>query len=301
MLSSVRSFFKERGVLEVDCPCISPAAPIDLHIDVLTLRLKGGSQRYLHTSPEYRMKRLLAQGLTEIYQMSHVFREGEVGKLHNPEFTLIEWYRSKLSFEAFIQETLDLIALFLGNLPSRSFTYREIFYKHTGLDYFSAPLQMLKNCLKAKEISCSEEDSWDRDSILNLIMTFIVEPHLGCEEIAIIKDYPASQSALAKTYIKPDGEAVAERFEFYHRGIELGNGYHELTDPVEQRRRLVAANEERIKRGKGSLPIDERFLEALVLGLPDCHGIAVGFDRLLMLRHNQNELSSILPFSWDDS
>jgi len=299
MFFAVRSFFAEKEILEVDCPAISRAAPIDLHIEVMNITLKNGDRRYLHTSPEYGMKRLLALGLKNIYQMSHVFRENEIGPLHNPEFTMIEWYRNDSLFTDFIEEALELIYLFLGKMTYSVLTYRELFYQYTRLDYLTATPCQLQNFLAEREILISEESTWDKDNYLHLIMTFIVEPHLGHEEILIIKDYPASQSALAKTYIKSDGEAVAERFEFYHKGIELGNGYHELTDPIEQRRRFVSTNQARIEQGKAPLPLDESFISALESGLPDCHGIAIGFDRLMLLRHHQKEIAAILPFAWN--
>lgn len=299
MFTAVRSFFAERGILEVDCPALSPAASIDLHIEVISVLLKNGSKRYLHTSPEYGMKRLLALGLENIYQMSHVFREGEIGALHNPEFTLIEWYRTHTSFTDFIEENRALIALFLGNCPYQIKSYRDLFFHHIQIDYLSASLEELKNCLHKHEISLSDQEEWDKDSLLNLIMTYLIEPHLGRGELTIVTDYPASQSALAQIRQKKEGEMVAERFEFYFQGIELGNGYHELGDPSEQRERLLTANQKRLMQGKEALPIDEAFINALKTGLPDCYGIALGFDRLMLLRHQATHLSEVIPFIWE--
>lgn len=296
MLSSVRSFFSQRKVLEVDCPSLTLAAPVDRHIDVMAVTLKNGSKRYLHSSAEYGMKRLLSQGIGDIYQLSHVFREGEQGHLHNPEFTMIEWYRLNLSFKEFLDETVQLIHLFLPGMPYTIHSYRDIFKKFTQLDYLTSTSSELFDLI-TKHMTLSDQP-WDKDALLNLIMTFIVEPNIGQNEITIVTDYPASQSALAKTYIKPDGESVAERFEFYHRGIELGNGYHELTDPDEQRRRFIESNTKRTASGKDALPLDELFIESLS-SLPPCYGVAVGFDRLLMLRHNSTNIRDVLPFHWD--
>jgi elongation factor P--(R)-beta-lysine ligase len=294
MLAKVRHFFDTRGFFEVDCPALSPYSPLDLHIDVMTVLLKDGKRGYLHTSPEYGMKRLLSQGSGDIYQLSHVFRDGDEGRLHNPEFTMVEWYRENFSFEAFLKESVDFLYLFLGPLPIQLFTYREALRTFAQIDYVSASLPLLLETLHHNEISLSEETEWDRDSLLNLFMNFCVEPHLGDNQLTIITDFPASQAALSKTYWKEE-EEVAERFEIYYQGIELANGYHELTDPQEQRKRFLKTNQQRQERGKSPLPIDELFLQALEKGLPDCYGIAVGFDRLMMLRHQVDTLTAILP------
>lgn len=296
MLSAARLFFAQRNILEVDCPAITAGAPIDLHIDILHVPSGG----YLFSSPEYGMKRLLSLGLGDIYQLCHVYREGECGPLHNPEFTMAEWYRMQISFDAFIEETLEFLCLFLGNLPKSSITYREALKKYAGIDYLDATVEMLLACAKEHRIDLSASKSaWDKDTLLQLLMGFVVEPHLGKEGLCTLRDYPASQAALAQTCYRGT-ESVAERFEIYYKGIELANGYHELTDAKEQRRRLEKAQAERAAGNKSYLPIDERFLTALEHGLPDCCGVAVGFDRLLMLRHGATALSSVLPIAWEE-
>ncbi len=302
MLSCVRAFFQARDVLEVDCPALSRAAPIDTHIDVMHVSVQEAETGYLHTSPEYGMKRLLAEGIGDIYQMSHVFRQGECGALHNPEFTMIEWYRTGFTFDALIQETVDLVLLFLPELPTSTLSYREALELHTGIDYVCASRSELVEAARflAPHLPL-EANEWDRDTLLNSLMSFVVEPHLGQAELTIIKHFPASQSALAKTVWLGDSEEVAARFEIYYRGIELANGYHELTCPVEQRRRLEAASASRAALGKSYLPLDENLIRALEAGLPDCCGVAVGFDRLMLLRHGKDTLSDILPFSWTGS
>ncbi|MBX9923109.1 MAG: EF-P lysine aminoacylase GenX [Rhabdochlamydiaceae bacterium] len=298
MLSQVRSFFRSKNVLEVDTPLLSHSAPIDEHIDIMSVDLQN-TKGYLHSSPEYAMKRLLSLGIGDIFQLSHVFRLGEIGRLHNPEFTMIEWYRTRLSFETFIEETVSLIQLFLGPYPYKHISYREAFRKYAHIDYVHASVQDLLQCATSHGIDLSSPSSWDFDALLQLLMGSVIEPHLGQEEITVLGDYPSSQAALAKTEQKGD-EKVAKRFEIYFQGIELANGYLELTDGKEQRTRFLQSNEKRQKAGKESLPIDEHFLEALEKGFPECCGVAVGFDRLLMLKQKASSLKEILPFSWDE-
>lgn len=279
MFAKARAFFAERNVLEVDCPILGGAAPIDLHIEIIST----STNRYLHSSPEYGMKRLLAQGVGDIYQLGHVFRKGEVGRLHNPEFTMAEWYRHGFTFEELLEETLDFIRLFLGPLPSRVLTYKQAIELYT------------------KDAMLPEEAKhWDEEARSAYLMGFVVEPQIGQDELTVIIHFPAAQAALARTTLI-DGELVAERFEIYYRGTELANGYHELTDAAEQRTRLHLANDLRKRHNKPALPIDENFLSALQQGLPDCCGVAVGFDRLMLLRHDADSLADILPFHWEEA
>lgn len=298
MHAEVRAFFAARSVLEVDCPALSHAAPVDIHIDVMTVSVKEGEKGYLHTSPEYGMKRLLSEGIGDIYQLSHVFRQGEWGALHNPEFSMLEWYRIGFSFQKMIEETLELILLFLPGLPIATYTYRDALKKFASIDYLTATAQELAAyALKLAPHLPGDAKNWDRDTLLNSLMSFVVEPQLGKEELCVIEYFPASQAALSKTGQLGE-EEIAERFEVYYKGIELANGYHELTDPMEQRVRFEKANATRISLGKEALPIDEQLLEALRLGIPDCCGVAVGFDRLLFLRHQCTTLAEVLPFAW---
>lgn len=295
MLKKTRAFFERKGVLEVDCPLASLKASIDPYIDLISILSQDGI-RYLHSSPEYGMKRLLAEGIGDIFQLSHVFRKDEAGAWHNPEFTLLEWYRVGFSFEEMIQETLSLIGLFLGDLPKETISYREAFLKWAGLDPFTAPYdEVYKSAQECNPYPGIEKE--DIDSLFNLILAERIEPHLGKERLTVLFGYPKGQAALAKL-IKHDGHFVAARFEVYFQGIELANGYLELTDPKEQRLRLEQANQKRIALGKEPLPIDEHFLAALETGLPEVSGVAVGFDRLMMLRNKCSSLQEILPFSW---
>jgi lysyl-tRNA synthetase class 2 len=295
MLRKVRIFFDSRGFTEVDCPLLSCYAPNDPHIDLFEVPLSHKNKRYLHSSPEYGMKRLLATGIGNIYQLGHVYRKGEEGRLHNPEFTLLEWYRQNISFTDFIEEACLLFREFLGPLPLCILTYREAFYAHTHLDYKEATPQQLTEMAKSRNLDLNLQDD-----PINIIWGCIIEPHLGKENLSLIIDYPPSQAALAKI-TKKNSEEVAERFEFYHQGIELGNGYHELTDANEQKKRFEKANRDRIALGKAPLPIDTNLLAALEKGLPDCYGIAIGFDRLMMLRHKASHIASILPFPWENT
>jgi lysyl-tRNA synthetase class 2 len=298
MYAQVRAFFAARSVLEVDCPALSSAAPIDTHIDVMSVSVKEGEKGYLHTSPEYGMKRLLAQGVGDIYQLSHVFRQGEWGTLHNPEFTMLEWYRTGFTFQELIAETLELIHLFLPDLPTTAYSYREALKTFAGIDYLTASRQELAALVQELVPHLPKDvESWDPDTLLTSLMSFVVEPQLGKEELCVIQHFPASQAALSKITSLGE-EEIAERFEVYHKGIELANGYHELTDPIEQRQRFEKANFNRTLLGKEMLPIDERLLQALEIGIPDCCGVAVGFDRLLLLRHQCASLAEVLPFPW---
>lgn len=301
MLRKARDFFYARNVLEVDCPALSPSSPIDLHIDVMKVALNKNETGYLHTSPEYGMKRLLSTGIGDIYQISHVFRDGEIGPLHNPEFTMAEWYRIGFTFEQMIEETLSFIRLFLGDLPHQAMTYRQTLQKFLGLDHLSSsPAQLLAFAKERKFDLPKDAESWDRDTLLQMLVSFLIEPQLGTDHLFVLKHFPASQAALSKTAMLDD-EPIAYRFEVYYKGIELANGYHELTDPKEQRKRLEESNRARMAIGKEELKIDERFLEALELGLPDCCGVAVGFDRLMQLKHGQAEIKSVIPFIWEES
>jgi lysyl-tRNA synthetase class 2 len=294
----VRRFFADRNVLEVDCPSLTTGAPVDLHIDLFKVLDAPHHSRYLHSSPEYCMKRLLAEGLGDIYQLGHVFRQGEVGRLHNPEFMMAEWYRVGFSFQQMMEETAEFIKLFIGEMPVEVISYREAISKYVGIDYVKASETDLLEILNLKNVPVyAGIEKEGRDALLNLILAELVEPKLGKGVITLLAFYPSTQAALA-CIVQNGDEAVAERFEIYVDGVELANGYHELGDSSEQRERFHQANQQRIEHGKDSLPIDEFFLKALKNGIPDCCGVAVGVDRLMMLRHQTTTLSSVIPFDW---
>lgn len=298
MLNKARLFFARRNILEIDCPIITAGAPVDAHIDLIPATYASSETRYLHSSPEYGMKRLLSMGIGDIYQLSHVFRDGECSPKHNPEFMMAEWYRVGCPFSSIIEETLDFMRLFLGKLPSSTLSYREVFKTYAGFDYLKMTDEDLLAYLKEKNIFPYPEIIHEgKDALLNVILGSLIEPQLGRNELFVLAYYPSSQAALAQTTVL-DGEQVAERFEVYYKGMELANGYHELANPFEQRRRLEDANRHRIALMKQPLPLDEYFLKALEEGLPDSCGVAVGFDRLMMLRHNKKDIADVIPFAW---
>lgn len=300
MLKQARHFFDQRGILEVDCPILSPRASVDAHIDLIPADCQG-EKRYLHSSPEFGMKRLLVQGIGDIYQLSHVFRDGESGYKHNPEFMMAEWYRLHFSLEELIEETADFIRLFVGPLPYKIMSYRQLFQHYTGLDYLHASVEDLWSYIQDAQIPVYPNALQEgKEALLNLILGSKIEPQLGQDHLFILAYYPASQAALAQRHWHGE-EEVAERFEIYYQGIELANGYHELADSVEQRKRFIEANQLRIALGKNPLPIDEYFLKALEQGLPECSGVAVGFDRLMMLRLQQQYITDVIPWGWDSA
>ncbi|MDF2548989.1 MAG: yjeA [Chlamydiales bacterium] len=296
MLAAARSFFAERGVMEVDCPSLSQRACIDAYIDLIEAKM-GQTPCYLHSSPEYGMKRLLALGLRDIYQISHVFRSGEVGRKHNPEFTMVEWYRTGLPFQALIEETLSFISLFIEAPLVSYLTYSQAFQKYAGFSYEEASVPFLKGQIEKAQIISHAESYED---LIDVTFSLFVEPHLGRDELTVLLEFPAFQASLAKTRLVR-GTRVADRFEVYYQALELCNGYHELTEPLEQEKRLLLANAERQLLGKSTYPIDHLFLEALKQGLPDSVGVAVGFDRLMMLRLQADEIGSVIPFDWHEA
>ncbi len=275
----MRNFFDERGYLEVDPPTLATGCPIDVYIDPIST-LEG---RYLHTSPECAMKRLLVEGSGDIYFLGHVFRKEECGSLHNSEFTMLEWYKTNTDEKSFIDEVLDLIFLFLGDLPVEKIPYQEAF------DRF------------AKKIDENHMVGWNEDEKRHYVWATSVEPFLGNNCVTVIYDFLPSDAALAKLHLV-NGRPLAMRFEFYYKGIELANGFAELSDPKEQELRFVESNKKRIALGKNPLPIDHLFLSALSKGFPEnTYGMAAGFDRLVMLHYKKKNLREILPFHWENT
>lgn len=285
MLATARAFFAERGVLEVDTGALVKCPPNDSNIDCIAV---DQDQGFLHTSPEYAMKRLLAEGLGDIYFLGHVYRKGELGSLHNPEFTMAEWYRLGFSLQQMIEETCEFLALFLGFLPVETIGYKEAFQTFAKVDPGSATVQ---------ELQALTQSNWPRETCLYYLLTHEIEPKLGRGCLTVLTDFPPPEAALA-CVVEKNGALVAERYEIYHEGIELCNGYHELSDALELRKRFHLKNEERLAEGKPPYALDEKFLSALHR-LPDCCGVALGFDRALMLRHKLRSIKPVLPFAWD--
>jgi lysyl-tRNA synthetase class 2 len=308
LLQRVREFFAAHAVTEVDTPVVVNAPVSDVHIHSATVRLSADPSAraaapplYLHTSPEYAMKRLLAAGSGDIYQICHVVRGFECGRLHNPEFTLIEWYRVGFSLVGLMQEVEALVRALLGaNAPAASerISYREAFLRELGLDPLAASETALAQAagplaLGGGGTARATADGMSRDDWLELLMGTIVGPRLGAGTLTFVHSYPATQAALAR--LDPADSGVAQRFELYCSGIELANGFHELASATEQRARFEADNAQRRRLGLPVSPLDERLLAALTR-LPDCAGVALGFDRTLMLAVGAASLEEVLPF-----
>ena len=288
---------------------MSGAGVTDPHIHSFITRYQGpgpryGDTLYLQTSPEFPMKRLLAAGSGSIYQFARVFRNGEAGRLHSPEFTLLEWYRVGFDHHQLMDEVAELVLeLLVGRygdeLPQERLSYRELFRQHLGLDPLRAMPDELRATAHAHNMPIPAGMDLQRaQPWLDMLLTHCLEPGLGRGRLTFVYDYPIAQAALAR--IRPDDPPVAERFELYLEGIELANGFHELTDPIEQGRRFEQENRRRSLLGLPTVPIDGRLLEALA-HLPACSGVALGFDRLCMLEIGALELDAVLPLPFDQS
>lgn len=296
LLAKLRQFFAARGVLEVDTPALSQAGATDRHIHSFRLEDGRGGHLYLHTSPEFPMKRLLAAGSGDIYQLCKVFRSGEAGRLHNPEFTLLEWYRHGFDHHRLMAEVAELLSLLLPKSGGTAeyLSYREAFQRYAGLDPFQAQSADCVAALKQASRVPPLEAELDYDGWLDLVAGELVYPRLGQGHLSFIYDYPASQAALAR--VRPGDPPLAERFEAFVDGIELANGFHELADAAEQRRRFEADGVYRRRHGLGEVPMDQRLLAALQHGLPDCAGVALGFDRVVKLAAGADSLDQVLAF-----
>ena len=303
LLARARRFFAARQVLEVDTPVVVGAPVSDVHIHSATVQLEGpgaAAQYFLHTSPEYAMKRLLAAGSGDIYQICHVARGFESGAVHNSEFTLIEWYRIGFTLGQLMDEVEALVRELIGpaaaQLAGERLSYREAFLRTLRVDPFSAATAQLERAARSAGFTAAPVD---RDECLELLMGTVIGPQLGAQALTCVHGYPASQAALAR--LDPHDPRAAQRFELYCRGIELANGFHELAAASEQRARFEADQAERRRRGLAVHPLDERLLAALAHGLPDCCGVALGFDRVLMLAAGAARIEEVLPFTTPDA
>lgn len=311
LLKRARAFFETRGFLEVETPLLSRDVVVDRHLDPLSVTLFPdpcepdiGPKLWLQTSPEFAMKRMLATGdpkLAAIYQITRAFRGGEVGRLHNPEFTMVEWYRVGDDYAAGMQLLAELAEEILGLGNPERLTYREAFIRYAGIDPFdpSSRNSTTSGSTPTAQSSVDPEASLppaivDRDLQLDLLLTQKIEPHLGQGPPTILYDYPASQSALAR--VRDGNPPVAERFELYVRGIELANGYHELLNPATLRERNRQNNALRKSDGKPMLPEESRLLAAMDSGLPACSGCALGFDRLVMAVTGAKMIQEVMAF-----
>lgn len=297
LLRTIRHYFDSRGFFEVETPLLSHDIVVDRHLHPIPVNKQKitGKQSdlpdtmWLQTSPEFAMKRLLASGAESIYQVCKAFRQGESGDYHNPEFTMLEWYRVGDSLE----EGMEFLGQFIQNLLAtpapQMLTYQQAFLHHAAIDPFEANLEQLA---QKADIVCDQ-----RDELLNVILSKFVEPKLGIDQPTILYDYPASQAALAKIRpASPSCPAVAERFEIYVRGTELANGYHELVDPNELRKRNEVVSQQREQDGSQALPVDSRLLAAMESNLPPCTGVALGIDRLFMLQQDASSICEVIAF-----
>ena len=287
-------------ILEVETPLLCSTGITDPSIEALLVE-RGASlaaPRYLQTSPEYAMKRLLSAGSGPVYQIARAFRDGEAGARHNPEFTLLEWYRPGFDQAQLMSEVAALLQLCLGELPCHRRSYRQWFLDVLGLDPMLASVAELEACARSQLDPGTL--SGDKDLWLDLLMSHLLEPRLGELGLCFVYDYPESQAALARVEVE-DGVAVGRRFEVYVHGLEVANGYHELTDAREQRLRFERDNVRRREYGLPQRPLDEHLLAALEHGLPDCSGVALGVDRLLMLATGSSDIREVLAFDWESS
>lgn len=321
VLQSIRSFFAERESLEVTTPAIVTSPGVDAHIDAIEVALRpGGSQgpqvtRWLRTSPEYHMKRLLAAGSGAIHQIAPAWRDAEKGALHEPEFTLLEWYRPEIDDSDLMDETEALIRLLAdefsqgdlrhkghisaakrGGAPFHRMTFREAFLEHTGLDPVTDSESRLGMALRASGVKAPRPAN--REQLVDLLLGVVVQPRLGLDTPCFVTDWPVDRAALARVRPGRDADAAASaaRFELYACGVELCNGYLELQDPVEQRARIESENQRRQELGKAPYPVDKAFLDALESGLPSCAGNALGIDRLLLLLSDAESLEEVRSF-----
>nr|WP_247741362.1 EF-P lysine aminoacylase EpmA [Luteibacter sp. SG786] len=300
----IRSFFAARGVLEVETPILSAAGNTDPNIQSFHTRFgghvdAGSPDRWLRTSPEFPLKRLLAAGVGDCYELGRVFRDGEAGGRHNPEFTMLEWYRVGWDEAKLAREVVDLLEHLLVE-AGRTFdvvetTYRGLFHDALGIDPLTDPVERLRAPLAEFGI---DPQGLERDDWLDLLMTHRIQPAFPPDRITVVSDYPASQCALAR--IRPGEPPVAKRFEAYVGPYELANGYHELNDAVEQRERFERDNAKRRARGMSAMPIDENLL-AVLDRMPDCAGVALGVERLLMVLARTDAIADVLAFPFAEA
>ncbi|EOV9523973.1 elongation factor P--(R)-beta-lysine ligase [Vibrio parahaemolyticus] len=299
LIAAIRQFFAERQVMEVDTPAMSHATVTDIHLHTFQTEFVGpgyadGSKLFFMTSPEFHMKRLLAAGSGCIYQINKAFRNEENGRYHNPEFTMLEWYRVGFDHHKLMDEMDDLLQLVLKCGAAQRMTYQQAFIDVLGECPLEGSMSELKVAASKLGLSDIAEPEEDRDTLLQLLFSVGVENKIGQDVPAFVYDFPASQAALAK--INPQDHRVADRFEVYFKGIELANGFHELDNPKEQLARFEQDNAKRIEMGLKPQPIDYHLISALEAGLPDCAGVALGIDRLIMLALGCDHIDQVTAF-----
>lgn len=307
LLEKIRGFFKQQNILEVETPLLCQYAPTALHIDPIAIH---DNLRFLQTSPEYAMKRLLAANKCDIFQLCKAFRDGEVGNLHNPEFTILEWYRIDFNHHQLMNDVDNLLKNIFSDLntqyKSYKISYREIFIKYLKLDPVLASIDDLKKLvMHTVELSDYFRDflpTATKQDLQELLFNHCIEPEINKDtmcSIWFIYNYPIEQAALAKIAADQDGVPIAERFEVYINGVELANGYHELLDVAIQKNRFIEDQTMREKLNKKYLAIDPYLLDALNHGMPNCSGVALGVDRLLMVKTQAKSIKDVMCFSWE--
>jgi len=302
LLARIRACFAAANVLEVDTPALAPSAVSDPNIESFVVTGSAISHKplFLHTSPEFCMKRLLAAGYPDIYAICRVFRDGEAGSRHQPEFTMVEWYRLGFSLDDIIDDALRLIRAALGSRaplgPANVIDYRDAFRKSTGLDPLTAAIDDLADAAGA-DARLRRQVGDERDAWLDLLLATRVVPDFPALQFTVLRHYPASQAALARCC--PADDTVADRFEVFLGDIELANGYVELTDAHEQRRRVDSDNTRRRKLDRATRPVDSALLAALESGLPPCAGVALGFERLQMLHDGTGNIGDVITFAYE--
>ncbi|HMA12847.1 MAG TPA: EF-P lysine aminoacylase EpmA [Steroidobacteraceae bacterium] len=301
LLGVTREFFRDRGILEVETPVAVAHGVTD--VQLASLQLATHPPRYLQTSPEYAMKRLLAAGCGDIFQVARVFRADERSALHNPEFTMVEWYRLGMSLQQIMAETAALAAALLregwrpATAPVEYLSYQQAFGRELGIDPLTAGEEELRHQCAQLGLAGADSPSTSRDDLLDFLVATRVGPRLGGASLTLLHHYPASQAALAQ--LDPEDARTALRFELYARGVELANGYVELSDAAEQSRRFAADRSQRQQRGLPDITPDENLLAALAHGLPRCAGVALGFDRVVMLAAGATRIDEVLAFPWE--
>lgn len=299
IMAKIRQFFAQRDVLEVDTPAMSHATVTDIHLHTFQTEFVGpgyadGRKLYFMTSPEFHMKRLLAAGSGCIYQINKAFRNEESGRYHNPEFTMLEWYRVGFDHHKLMDEMDSLLQLVLECGKAERMSYQQAFINVLGVCPLEGSMAELKAVAATLGLSDIAEPEQDRDTLLQLLFSIGVENKIGQRVPVFVYDFPASQAALAK--INPQDSRVADRFEVYFKGIELANGFHELDNPQEQLNRFESDNAKRLEMGLPPQPIDHHLIAALESGLPECAGVALGIDRLIMLAIGCDHIDQVTAF-----
>ncbi len=302
MTGRIREYFAAAGVLEVETPALSRFAVSDPHIETFAIADAAVSPHalYLQTSPEFCMKRLLAADYPDIYSLCRVFRDGEAGRRHQPEFTMVEWYRRGFGLDAIIADTLKLVQAALppdAAMQAQRYDYRQLFLEAVGVDPLCAPIRSLADAARADDALRGTLGA-RRDDWLDLVLSMRIVPELARDRLTVVSHYPASQAALAR--LCPDDPDVADRFEVFCGPVELANGYVELTDAAEQASRFERDNAERSRRGQATRPVDTALLAAMRHGLPDCAGVALGFERLQMLAVGTDDIRDVVAFAFED-